>query len=265
MKKLISLIPIVACATIVHGSTLLSENFDDLSTGGLNSQDGWSAVSQMQVASGGLSYSSGDITINGGTQHAAWNGALDQNSASKTFSAQTGDVWFSFTFNVVAHTSTSRFWFYVSDTPDLNNSGVMGQINTGSGALLGGYRVNSSQFTSSGTTMPTTTAFLVGRLSKDGTAVGDGYDRMEMWLNPSSTDLGTGFVAVSSSAMSNTIEIDTFGIAALTSSSTVQWDNLLVGTSQADVVDVYAVPEPATFAFAAGAIGLALAAYMRRR
>ncbi|GHC05430.1 hypothetical protein [Cerasicoccus arenae] len=260
MNKLITIISTLAITTLAHGTLLLNEDFNSLSTGDLNGQNGWTAVSQLDVQSGGLSYSSGDISISGGTNNAVWSGANTQPIGSKGFASQDGDVWFSFTINVSATNNSNRFWFYVSDDADLGNSGVMGQINSGSGALLSGYRATTSQFTSGSNSLPSDeTLFLVGKFSKDGISGTGDYDKMEMWINPSSTTLGAGSIAQNVTSTGISDGIDTFAITALGGGSTVLWDNLLVGTTQADVLDVYSIPEPSTITFMIGLSALTIA------
>lgn len=266
MKSLV-FITCLACTTLSHGALLLQENFNDRTVGDLNGQNGWTANSALDVAAGGLSYSNGDITIAGGTQHAVWSGANIQPLGSKGFASQAGEVWFSLTLNVSATDTSSRFWFYVSDDPALNYSGVVGQINSGSTALLAGYRASTSQFTSGNTSLSVgNTLFIVGRFSQTGTSatVGD-YDKMEMWVNPDSTTLGVALTATNVAGSGINTGIDTFALTALGTGSTVLWDNLLVGTTQADVLDVYAIPEPSTYAVFGGFAALGLAIVARRR
>lgn len=275
MKSFI-LTPLLALAVMapLHGAPLLSENFENLNTGALNGQGGWSAAGELTVATGGLSYSNGDINIAGGTHHAVSTGANVQGAAFNTFASQSGEVWFSLTLNVSTTNNSNRFWFHVSDDADLNDSGVIGQTNSSSTALHGGVRIGSSQeSTNTGVSLGGnlgTTFFVVGRYFQSETGgtstVGD-YDSMEVWVNPDSTTLGTG-VASSFTTGSGIIGgIDTFALSALGGGATILWDNLLVGTSQADVLDVYAstIPEPSSFAALGGLAALGLAVAGRRR
>jgi hypothetical protein len=269
-KSFLSLAALLACAPLSHATLLLQENFNNLTAGDLNTQNGWTADATLDVANGGLSYTNGSITIDGGSKHAVWSGANAQPTGSKTFATQSGDVWFSLTINISAADTASRFWFYVSDDADLGNAGVFGKINNNSNALLAGYRATTSQFTSSGTSLVVdTTLFIVGRFSQTGSTptVGD-YDRMQVWINPDSTTLSavadfTAADSVTGSGISS--GINTFAVTALGTGSTVLWDNLLVGTTQADVLNVYAIPEPSTYAALGGLTALGLAALRRRR
>ncbi|MEZ0215760.1 MAG: PEP-CTERM sorting domain-containing protein [Rariglobus sp.] len=266
-KTLSVLAPLFACATLSHATVLLQENFNSLSTGDLNGQNLWTADAGLDVAAGGLSYNSGTLSIAGGSKHATWSGISIQPLGSKTFASQSGEVWFSLTINVSAADTASKFWFYVSDDADLANSGVIGKINDNSNALLTGYRAGSTQYPSTGTSLNIgSTLFIVGRFSQTGVSstVGD-YDKMEMWVNPDSTTLGVAFTATNATGSGISTGIDTFALTAVGTGSTVLWDNLLIGTSQADVLDVYAIPEPSTYAAFGGLAALGLATLRRRR
>ncbi len=271
-KSFLVLTTLLACAPLSHAALLLQENFNNLTIGDLNGQNSWSANAAVDVVAGGLSYSNGTINISGGSNHSEWTNLNAQGIGYKTFASQSSEVWFSLTINVSATTTNSRFWFYVSDDEDLSDSGVVGQINTSSNALLGGARIGTNQAVSSGTSLSIgNTLFIVGRFSQSttgGTATVGDYDKMEMWVNPTSTSLGVALTAVNSTGTAISSGIDTFALSALTSSgtgATVLWDNLLVGTTQADVIDVYAIPEPSTFATLGGLAALGLATLRRRR
>lgn len=273
VKSLAALVPLVAFTTFAHATLLLSETFDSRNTGDLNGQNGWTANTAVDVATGGLSYSAGTLSIAGGSKHAQWTNLNVQGIGSKTFDSQSGEVWFSLTINVSATTTNSRFWFYVSDDADLNDAGAVGQIYTGSNALGAASRIGSSQTASTPTSLNIgNTLFIVGRFSQSttgGTVTAGDYDMMEMWVNPTSTTLGvTTFTALSATGTGIKTGIDTFALSALTASgtgATVLWDNLLVGTTQADVLNVYAIPEPSAFAALGGVAALGLAALQRRR
>ncbi len=103
--------------------------------------------------------------------------------------------------------------------------------------------------------------FIVGRLSKDGSATDpNAYDRMELWLNPSSATLGSATATANGPANSSfTGGIANFGLTTLSSSAVLEWDNLRIGTTQLDVI-----PEPAT-AMLVGLAALSLVLRRRRR
>ncbi len=251
---------VLVSSHIATAAPLIEDSFEGYGLGDLNNAPGWTASTDVDVVSGGLSYSNGDIAITGGAQHVSSN-ALSAGLtplASHTFAAQSGEVWFSFTLNATTSGNNPRYWFFVSDDPSLTTglTGAVGDTNTGSDGLFAEIRRDSTP-NAAGPEAFTDglTYFLVGRLSKDGTVGGspaNAYDQMDLWINPSSATLGTPTRSAQTSTASSFIDgIDTFGLTALSSAALLQWDNLLVGTTQADVVDVYvSVPEPASLLLA---------------
>ena len=177
MKKLVC----VAClmsgmAVIANGSLLLEETFDGMTAGGLNAQNGWSAVANMDVVAGGLSYGNGDINIDGGEQHVRStlvSTGIASPLATKSFTSQDDQVWFSLTLSVTNTANNTRYWFWASDTTNIN-AGITGAIatsSTGNNQLFAEVRNNTSGSSESlGTLVDGTVYYLVGRLSKDGTA-----------------------------------------------------------------------------------------------
>lgn len=274
--KFCILTPLLVLALIApaHGALLLSENFDSLNTGALNGQSDWSAVTGVNVTAGGLGYSKGDITIAGGANRVESNlvsTGVDAPLATNSFATQSGEVWFSFTMRIASSAANSRYWFWVSDTTNIN-SGITGAVansSTGNQTIFSEIRINTSASPTGITSeVDGETYFFVARLSKDGNATNaDAYDRMEVWLNPESTTLSGGVVADAPASVSLTGGIANFGLTTLTSAATIQWDNLLVGTSRADVFDVYTstIPEPSAFALLGGIGALGLAVSRRRK
>lgn len=262
------LLPAAASAAL-----LFSETYDTLAPGTLNGQNGWTAQSGVTVAAGGLNYSRGDIIINGGANRAQSN-ALSPNAATPlataSFAPQSGEVWFSFTMLVDSSANNARYWFWVSDTTDLN-SGLTASVadnNTDNKNLFAEFRLNTTPTSTSagGAAVEDQVYFFVARLSKDGSATNaNAYDRLELWVNPGSTSLSGAYVVNAPVNASITGGIQHFGLTALNSAAELQWDNLLVGTSQADVLDIYAIPEPSACAAFGGLAALGLAALRRRR
>jgi len=126
---------------------------------------------------GGLNYHFGNIAISGGLYRAQSEGLLSVGVgaplATKSFAVQAGDVWFSFTVRVEDTVDASRYWFWASDTTNIN-AGITGAIatsSTGNNQLFAEVRNNTSGSSESlGTLVDGTVYYLVGRLSKDGTA-----------------------------------------------------------------------------------------------
>jgi hypothetical protein len=185
--------------------------------------------------------------------------------ATNDFASQSGDVWFSFTLLVDSSVNNSRYWFWVSDTTDIN-TGITGAIadnNTGSKVLQADVRnITASNSATATGFEEDSVLFLVGRLSKDGPATNlNAYDRMELWVNPTSLTLGAASATANgTTAYSFTEGVANFGLTTLSTAADLQWDNLRVGTSQADVVNNYLViPEPsAGLLLGLGAMGLVL-------
>lgn len=280
MKTIPLLIACTALASAAQAALLLQENFDGLNTGNLNGQNGWTAKSGVSVAPGGLSYSAGSLTVSGGANRVEstliGSGSADY-LATKGFAAQSSDVWFSFTLRIdtsdqppTTFGNGPRFWFWVSDTTDIS-TGVTGSVtdnNTGNKNLSSEIRLTSTPTAnSSGVIVTDSVYFLVARLSKDGGAtLANAYDRLELWVNPTSTSIGAATISSDAPASASfTGGIANFGLTTLSTAADLQWDNLRIGTTRADVVDVYAIPEPASFAALAGLAGLGLAATRRRR
>lgn len=278
LKTLSALAAFFACATLSPAAVLLQENFDGLTPGDLNGQNSWTADTGLDVVAGGQSYTGGTITISGGANRAQSSvvssvgpgpGFAVSPLATKSFSSQSGDVWMSFTMSVSNSVVGDRYWFWVSDTTNISTgfTASVGDVNTGNKNLYADTRINTSVTSSSATAYTEgQTVFLVARLSKDGAATNtNAYDRVELWVNPTSTFLGAASASVDRNNSSFTGGVVNFGLSALGGSPTIQWDNLLVGTGQADVLNVYAIPEPSAFAAFGGLAALGFAALRRRR
>jgi hypothetical protein len=270
-KTLVVLAPFVMGATLSHAAILFDQNFDNLTAGGLNGQGSWTAQSDVNVTAGGLGYNNGSIVISGGANHIQSN-SISPNTATPlattSFAAQTGDVWFSFTMKAESVTNGSRFWFWASDNTDIN-SGFTGGVSTSqtnNSIIYSETRLNTSAtFTTSVNSLVSgNTYFFVVRLSKDGPSTNaNAYDRVELWVNPSSSSLGAA--AISERTDTTTTTLSQFGLTALATATPLQWDNLLIGTTQADVLGLYAIPEPSTYAALGGLSVLGLATLRRRR
>jgi len=261
MKTYQTMTLIAACLATglsASGTSVLQENFDGLTAGGLNGQGGWTADSGVNVTAGGLSYSSGDIDVDGGAYHVQSSALSTVISSSQilpiaqtSFTGQSGDVWFSYTFNASATSgNTTRYWFFVSDDPSINTGDTVafGDSSTGGSGIYGSYRVDTSEGTVTASTNFSlgTTYFVVGRMSKDGVSGLPGeYDLAEFWVNPGSTNLGASAFTVDRDGKA-TGGIGTFGLTTLSAVATLLWDNVLIGTTREDVLDIYTLPEPAT-------------------
>jgi len=269
-KSLLVLAPFLASATLSHAALLLQENFN--SSGPLNGQNGWTANANLNVVAGGLSYNNDSISISGGAYRAQSNVVVDAATplAVNSFASQSGEVWFSFTMQVVGTPNTaSRYWFWVSDTTSINTgmTGAVGATVAGNNTIYSEIRTisTSTNQASSHNVAGGQTYFLVGRLSKEGPAIDSNvYDRMELWVNPTSTTLSDPTVS-NRAGSAVTGGITYFGLTGVATAADLAWDNLRVGTTQADVLDVYAIPEPSTYAALVGLAALGLVTLRRRR
>jgi hypothetical protein len=271
-KTLSVLAPLFACATLSHATVLLQEDFNSLTTGDLNGQNSWTADAGLDVVAGGQSYNSGTLSISGGAnrvQSATPSSGVAAPLATKSFTSQSSEVWMSFTMSISTSVNGDRYWFWLSDTTNINSgfTAAVGDTNQGTKGLYAETRINTTAIASTQTTITEgQVIFLVARLSKDGAATDtNAYDRVELWVNPTSTIIGSATTSVDRTDSVFTGGVVSFGLTVLGTTPTLGWDNLLVGTSQADVLNVYAIPEPSTYAALGGLAALGFTALRRRR
>ena len=229
------------------GATLAGNN------GGSNGTANWTSAwavnaSSVEVIGGGLSYSNGAVQVNGGSSAVAIKNAANNNGvATRTFDSVSGTVYFSLVMELSAGFEASDFVsFYLGQNVGETNAGQMGLLDTSNTQLharitpgAAGSRVTVSTGSSGSAG---STYFLVGRLSTDGPAVNSNYDRMELFLNPST---------LSQPEASATVNLD-MGLSSLTrfgirtvnldTNDEYRFDELRIGTAWEDVVPV---PEPA--------------------
>ncbi|WFB35964.1 PEP-CTERM sorting domain-containing protein [Kiritimatiellota bacterium B12222] len=268
-KKLVYTLLFIGFAAIcLQAELIASDDFNSYSIGELNSkgtissgwQSTWSAATGSNVVNGGLSYSGGDISINGGSQALSITGSNNYqlNRQFDTFGTSSGEdaIYFSFLFRQVSGTPADFLNFTLDKDQDYELGSGIGDLS-GTQAEFSArvkYTVQASEtvsYTSSETYL------LVGRVSRDGD---DGdrthplrFDQIELWVNPTSSSLGTADVIFDSSSGMN--DISYFGLRSANIGSGDEYliDELRIGTDFSSIV----IPEPSSLLLLG--IGLVLA------
>ncbi|MDF3131151.1 PEP-CTERM sorting domain-containing protein [Kiritimatiellaeota bacterium B1221] len=261
MKKICTLFLTVSVSVFTQAGVLLNENFEGVTPGDLNGQNGWTADAALDVVAGGLDYSKGDIVIDGGENHVQSSGSSAQLLAHKGFASQSGEVWFSMTVLVDTPIDTNDiFRFGVGENSDATgHKGLIGDLNASQSGFYAGYQVNTNVQTSGQEAITSGQVhFLVGRLYMTASV----YDTVDLWVDPDTLTLGVADQSKSPPAYFPTISsgIDTFSLY-VSDEPNLQWDNLSIGTSMTDVV----IPEPSSFLLLGLGILTLLAVNPRRK
>jgi len=260
MKKLV-LVTLLTGASLLtsHAAIIATDDFNSLS-GGLNGRSGgtggwtgnWTAASNytsssvVQTYSGLNTSGANAVTVTGGFQ-----------SANRTFAAQTGRVWGSFTVNFSAIPGTLEIKLNEAGNP--NWSAMFGFSG---GNIFTNHSGGSALVNTAFTATASTTYFVA--FTYDST----GATPTTFYVNP--TGLGAGSApsgSVSSASFTGTNSGMGPGIGSLSlygDSTTLVIDDVRLGTTWADV-SPSAIPEPSTYAALAGLGVLGLAAFRRRR
>jgi hypothetical protein len=248
-------------AGVVRADVLISENFSGFDTGNIDGQNGWSvsgnSESQHTIISGGLSFTSGDVVHNGGTQKIRINGTTQQ-YASTTFTSQGGDIYFSFLFS---HVAGNFFMLGLTegaptDASNLAGAGVLRDNEPRVGGRIGS-NVFSPDTRVDSTNVAFSTGLIVGKLSKSDSE--KNYDTFSFLVNPNSLDEPETWTRTITrdTGLEN---VDTLWFRAGSSGTqTFHVDMIRVGTT----FDAVVIPEPGTLALVGIALGSLL--LFRRR
>ncbi|WP_269522671.1 PEP-CTERM sorting domain-containing protein [Coraliomargarita parva] len=188
-------------------------------------------------------------------------------SSALAFNGGTSSYYLSFMMDVSAVDATGMSYVSVrNNNPGSDNFafGLGAGVMDGNFMLVNRNSSNTAEYLDLGTAYTTGTHLFVIKLDDGGDGNWDaGSDQMTIWIDP--TDLSSEANATSSSLVYSSIvstsgagsfsmdEI-TMGANSFASAATIQYDEIVLGTSWSDVV---VVPEPSTYALLFGFMGVA--------
>jgi len=242
-----------------NASLLFSEAFNYTPGTALSGNGPWTTGSSpgLTIGSGNLTYPG--LADQGGNDLVIVNGTATSGIA--TYANQTaGQVYYSFLFDPTVVDSGNQFFTALNPGTSTPNGGsdAIDAYSYSSGKIE--VRANA-QSASAGTGAALTlgTTYLIVE-EIDLTA-----KTASLWINPdSSTFGGTAPTATASLSGITAAMVDNVGFKAQTGTGSYLVDNLLIGTTWADVTPA-AVPEPSTFALAGAGFGIMFMMIRRRR
>lgn len=268
----------LALSTTSHATLIAYDGFEGYTSnaalqgnsGGSGWATNWSSASTVLTVSPltPITYTGGAITLSGGTRAAQVStlGTTD-NVASRSFTSQTGTVYFSFLFRIETGAGADDFiQFSLNNDTDIANSGSIGDLSNVSGANTFSARIGAL---SGGTSVQSTTSavgattfLLVGKISK--TTEGN-YNKMSLFVNPTTlTEPGVVSASQTADAGFTALSYFTVRVSNLESTDQYRFDELRIGTTWADVVTA-PIPEPSAWATLTGMAALSTVLLRRRR
>ena len=268
MKFCSAIIPLALALTASNASAsvIYNEDFSGFTTGNIDGQSGWnvsgSSTTAFEIVDGGLSYSNGDVSHQGGSQNVKANTGGNEFAAFVNFGSRSDDeLYFSFLFN------PNENFFLVGLTEGsisgggVNPAGGAARFNQeNSRGRLFDSSSNNSEF---GDIASGSNILYVGKISKSVSGAGENYDTMSFMVNPDSLVEGGGsntWTNIGSTFDTGLSSLDTFYFRGPNETGDHGIDMLRVGTTFGDVV----VPEPSTYAGIFGFVALGFVVSRRK-
>jgi hypothetical protein len=282
----ISLAVVLAITSAGSAAIIAADDFNSYTTGTLVGQGsaggGWTGAwtgtdatdaGDVAVVTGGLSYNAGGISIDGGAKSVE---VTDVNSvlqtAKRSFTpAQNGDpgadVFFRFLTSVKAGDTANQegaLTGLLNDATLVCNGGIYS--NTTPNTDFRAWAANSNTHATpadGGTLVAGDVYLIVARfwVDPDNAYTTTQFNRLDLWINPDTTDTLTSYDLSSSRKTTNSIGTKVNGVfidawSQLEDTDVYGIDEYVVGETWADVI-----PEPATL----GLMGLGGLALLRRK
>lgn len=248
---------------IGRAELVYQQNFESLNVSGLNGQGGFIAPATTSVTgTDTLAYTNGALSYSGGTKGGTATGLSNAYVFSNTFPSQSGDVYFSLLCSWTGQLDNDIVVYALTGQASLAtppNLRAAGGVRVNNNAMSGGEAnfVNIHARNTDGSTTTVTTNgpagpvqgnanFLVGRIWKSVPGAGNPYDRVSIWVNPSATTEGAPSLTVNQTLSVTTLDKLYMMVGSGNETAEVfRFDNLLVGTTFADVVNTPLAPPDA--------------------
>lgn len=260
MKKIIAIAFISAVGVgfqSVHASLLFSDNFDSYSTGALGSSDinpgnstGWSGGnSGITVVSGSLTYP-GLYSSSSGNMLSIANSSAG--SVYNTYANQTsGTIFYSFLFEPTVVDGANDYFTALNPsttTPGGSSDAIDAYSYTDGDIEIRAKPDSATAGTGTALTIDTT-YLIVEELNLTA-------DTASLWIDPSSSSFG-GSAPTATATLTGTTAtaVDNIGFKAQSTTGDYYIDDVLIGTTWADVTPE-ASPEPSVLALAGAGLGL---------
>ena len=242
------------------GTIILSDfNAPDFAEGELDGQGGWSvagATGDHTVAAGGLTYTSGAVNHNGGSQHLNLSSASGaEPRASLGLGAESLDSAGTFYFSYLFEYGTQFNWIAFGDA-SANDNGSLGiAISSNNFQLRARDSAGGQTATNIAGANAGGTRLVVGKIDFNPA----GSSTLSVSVDPDSRDEPAVWDQTASRTL-NITDIDTLWIRKGGSGNPDNFDYILMGSTY----DAVVIPEPKAWAFVFGAVAM-LCLFIRRR